>query len=236
MTDQNQKIIELSAQDQKQDAALTEFPSPIDFDFQNQSSDVKIEKIAEHFEAIMKILGLDMTDSSLQKTPHRVARMYVNEVFSGLNPSTFPDIQLLDEKCTDPEHGEIILTKARFVSFCEHHFVPMVGEVYVGYIPNGKLVGLSKISRIVKYFSSRPQLQERLTAQIAASLSTVLETEHVAVTINAQHFCVLARGVRDESGSTTTSFLKGLFKTNQDFRKEFYNSVERMMHKKNIIE
>lgn len=187
----------------------------------------RIEKIADHFESIMQLLGLDIDDDSLSKTPMRVAKMYVNEVFSGLDPSTFPEIRLIDEHCTsDIGHQSLVLTKAHFISFCEHHFVPMIGHAYVGYNPNGKVIGLSKIHRIVRYFAARPQLQERLTSQIADSLSIILETEDVAVSVQAQHFCVLSRGVRDENGITSTNYFSGAFKTDPSKRDEFFKSIE----------
>jgi GTP cyclohydrolase IA len=209
-------------------AAITRYPSPIAEDAESLSKEEKIALIAEHFHDIMQILGLDLTDESLAKTPKRVARMYVNEIFSGLDLETFPDISLLDEECATEQNGQsLILTRVSFTSFCEHHFVPMHGHAFVGYMPNGKLLGLSKIHRIVRFFAARPQLQERLTSQIADSLSTILESDNIAVAIQAQHFCVIARGVQDDSGITSTSTLLGNFKNDPTKKEEFFNAIER---------
>ncbi len=208
-------------------AATTHFPSPIDHKAVHAfSEEEKIAQIAHHFEQIMKTLGLDVTDSSLQETPERVARMYVNEIFSGLDFNKFPPISLFPRQKSPQEAHEIIIVKASFVSFCEHHFVPMTGTAYVGYVPSHQIIGLSKISRIVRYFASRPQLQERLSAQIADCLTQLLGNENVAVFINARHYCVLARGVKDESADTSTLFAKGIFQSSPEKKKEFLDLVQ----------
>lgn len=207
-------------------AAITRYPSPI---VKNDLSEKeKIELIASRFRDIMQALGLDITDESLAKSPLRVAKMYVNEVFSGLNLQNFPDIQLIDEEHTsDVGHHSLIVTKCSFISFCEHHFVPMTGTAFVAYIPKGKLIGLSKIHRVVRFFAKRPQLQERLTSQIADSLAILLHSEDIAVSLHAKHFCVMARGVHDESGATSTSYFGGIFKTDHQKRDEFFHAIDR---------
>lgn len=216
-------------------AAITRYPSSIVSSPLSQEE--KIDLIADRFRDIMQALGLDLTDESLAKTPLRVAKMYVNEVFSGLDVNNFPEIRLIEEECTsEVGHHNFILTKCGFTSFCEHHFVPMWGQAFVAYIPQGKLLGLSKIHRIVRFFAQRPQLQERLTSQIADSLAILLESEDVAVTIQAQHFCVMARGVRDENGITTTSYFSGKFKTDASMREEFFRGVDRLMKQGALIQ
>ena len=185
----------------------------------HQASDEegKIQAIAHHFQAIMEILGLDMSDSSLAATPRRVAKMYVTEVFSGLQPENYPALTLFD-KVISPEDDQLIVVRDIVVnSFCEHHFIPFYGTATVAYIPSGKVLGLSKINRVVRYFSQRPQVQERLTTQIVDALSEILETEHVAVTITATHLCVKVRGVQENSSMTTHAW-RGRFKTDPELR------------------
>ncbi len=192
-------------------------PTPmIHNDFTN---DEKIEKITEKFTEILNILGLDLKDDSLIQTPHRIAKMYVNEVFGGLDPSKFPKITVIDNSM---KYDQMIVVQAiGCLSFCEHHFLPIDGFATVAYIPNKKVIGLSKINRIVQYFARRPQVQERLTKQIADCLQYVLETEDVAVHINAKHYCVMMRGIEDTHSSTATSDLRGHFKTLPETRQEF---------------
>ena len=186
-------------------AAMTNYPSPMVSS--PLSDEEKIALIASHFHDIMQILGLDLNHESLAQTPTRVAKMYVKEIFQGLNLNNFPDLTFIeDDSAEETTNQGLILTRVSFTSFCEHHFVPMIGNAFVGYIPKGKLIGLSKIHRIVRFFAARPQLQERLTSQIADSRSTILETEDVAVYLRAEHFCVLARGVKDESGFFKNKF------------------------------
>ena len=179
---------------------------------------IKIELIEKHFREIMLILGLDMTDDSLQGTPHRVAKMYVQEIFSGLNPHKAPKAKLFQNKY---QYKNMLVEKQiSFHSTCEHHFVPIIGKAHVAYIPNGRVVGLSKLNRIVRYFAQRPQVQERMTIQIANMLKEVLNTEDVAVIIEADHLCVASRGVKDVTSNTITAEYCGKFidtKTREEF-------------------
>ncbi len=187
------------------------------------SDDEKVTLIEGHFKQIMDVLGLDLTDDSLSGTPHRVAKMYVMEIFSGLNPANKPDIKLFDNKY---KYNEMLVEKSiTFYSNCEHHFVPIIGKAHVAYISSGKVIGLSKLNRIVQYFAKRPQVQERLTMQIAAELKRILNTEDVAVLIDAQHLCVSSRGVEDSNSSTVTSYYGGKFK-NEFTKQEFIKYVE----------
>jgi len=169
----------------------------------------KKEKIADLFAQIMGVMGLDLTDDSLQGTPKRVAKMYIDEIFSGLNPENKPKIALFENKY---KYNQMLVEKnIQFYSNCEHHFVPIFGKVHVAYISSGKVIGLSKINRIVQYFANRPQVQERLTNQIAIELSNILETDDVAVIIDAKHLCVASRGIKDDSSATVTSYYGGVF-------------------------
>ena len=192
--------------------------TPLRADAFEKDDQLKIELIAKHFKEIMQILGLDLTDDSLQGTPTRVAKMYVNEIFSGLNPDNRPETKLFDNKFN---FNELLIEKdISFYSNCEHHFVPFFGKAHIAYIPNGQVVGLSKINRIVQYYASRPQVQERLTVQIANDLKEALGTESVAVIIEAKHLCVASRGVKDNSSTTTTSHYSGKF-NDDHLRNEF---------------
>lgn len=178
------------------------------------SDEEKIAKISHHFAEIMDTLGLDLKDDSLKGTPLRVAKMYVQEAFGGLNPKNKPAVKLF--KNTFKYSEMLTVRDIELYTYCEHHFVPIVGKVHVAYFPeNGKVVGLSKLNRIVRYFSKRPQVQERLNKQIAEELSKALETRHVAVMIDAFHFCVASRGVEDTHSSTITSVFKGKFQDDQ---------------------
>ena len=205
-------------------AAVTNYPSPISDHF-NLNNEEKIDIIEDHFRQIMHTLGLDLTDPSLAKTPRRVAKMYVQEVFSGLDTRTFPTISFVPDQFYGEEGPNLVMVKVEFTSFCEHHFVPMQGTAHVAYLPNGQLIGLSKIARVVRFFARRPQLQERLTAQIADSISILLDTDHVAVSLTATHHCVMARGVEDQAGNATTQILKGNFKSNETLRRQFLNGI-----------
>ena len=179
----------------------------------------KIDKIQNHFDEIVTTLGLDLKDDSLTDTPKRVAKMYVNEIFWGLDYNSFPKITVVENKM---QYNEMIVEKGISVqSFCEHHFVNIDGLATVAYIPNNKVLGISKMNRIVEYFSRRPQIQERLTEQIYHALSFILDTENVALTIDAKHFCVKSRGVEDTECSTVTSRLGGSFKAHPEVRAEF---------------
>lgn len=183
----------------------------------------KINAIEHHFEAIMDILGLDLTDDSLSGTPHRVAKMYVKEIFQGLNPANKPKVALFDNKY---RYNEMLVEKnISFYSNCEHHFVPIIGRAHVAYISNGKVIGLSKLNRLVEYYAKRPQVQERLTMQIAKELQQVLHTENVAVVIDAKHLCVASRGVEDDTSSTVTAFYGGTFQ-NEQTKNEFLRYLQ----------
>ena len=180
----------------------------------------KIDRIEEHFTAIMQYLGLDLTDDSLIETPKRVAKMYVNEIFWGLDYEAFPKCTTVNNKM---QYNEMVVERnVNVQSNCEHHFVVIDGLATVAYVPKQKVLGLSKINRIVEYFSKRPQIQERLTEQIFHTLQFILDTEDVAVMIDAQHYCVKSRGVEDTGSSTVTSKLGGGFKTDPAARAEFY--------------
>lgn len=207
--------------------AVTQFPTPMAKKAPKKSDKEKMAYIAKRFYEIMEVLGLDMKDPSLAHTPERVAKMYVQEVFSGLDHANFPEINFFPDDFHHERKGHLVLVKVTFISFCEHHFVPMEGVVYVGYIPNGKIIGISKIPRIVRYFARRPQLQERLTAQIADSLAMLLETESVAVSVTARHFCVIARGIEDPHSHTVTNVLRGNFEDNEILRTEFFEAINR---------
>lgn len=183
------------------------------------SCEQKVEKIQTHFTEILTTLGLDLTDDSLRETPKRIAKMYVNEVFSGLDPKNFPKITVIDN--TMGYDQMVCVQDIELVSMCEHHFQPIDGFATVAYIPKKKVIGLSKLNRIVEFFAKRPQVQERLTKQVADCLQYILETEDVAVHINAKHYCVIARGIQDNHSTTTTSDLRGSFKTLPETRSEF---------------
>ena len=183
--------------------------TPLRDDAFDLDDETKIGLIADHFREIMTVLGLDLTDDSLRGTPRRVAKMFVKETFSGLNPANKPLPTLFENKY---RYGEMLVEKDITVhSYCEHHFVPIIGKAHVAYISSGNVIGLSKLNRIVKYFAKRPQVQERLTMQIADELKKALQTEDVAVIIDAKHLCVSTRGVNDTASSTITSAYGGKF-------------------------
>jgi GTP cyclohydrolase I len=177
------------------------------------------QRIQAHFTEIMKVLGLDLRDDSLTDTPRRIAKMYVNEIFGGLDYRNFPKLTVVENKMQCDEM--IRVGKISLSSTCEHHFITIDGTATVAYIPRDKVIGLSKINRIVTFFAQRPQIQERLTEQVLLALQTLLETEDVAVSITATHFCVKARGVMDANSETTTTALGGVFKARPDTRREF---------------
>lgn len=186
------------------------------------NDDLKIEIIEDYFYKIMHTLGLNLEDDSLKKTPHRVAKMFVKEVFSGLNPLNKPEIKLFENKYM---YNEMLVEKnITLHSYCEHHFVPIIGKVHVAYISNGEVIGLSKINRLVQFYAKRPQVQERLTKQIADGLSEALKTEDIAVIIEADHLCVASRGIKDTNSSTVTSCYYGKFKK-KSVRMEFKSFV-----------
>ena len=201
---------------------LSSIETPIRADAFVIDDDLKIELIEKKFKEIMEVLGLDLTDDSLKDTPHRVAKMYVKETFSGLNPHNKPKVTLFDNKY---KFNEMLVEKSISVySYCEHHFVPIIGKAHVAYFAGEKVVGLSKINRMVQYYSKRPQVQERLTVQIANELKTMLQTEDVAVIIDADHLCVASRGVQDVNSSTISSSYHGKF-LNHQIREEFLRYV-----------
>ena len=183
------------------------------------SSKEKIDKIEDNFNQILDTLGLDRRDDSLIDSPKRIAKMYVNEIFWGLDYEAFPKATVVENKM---KYNEMVIVKNISVqSYCEHHFVVIDGLACVAYVPKEKVLGLSKINRIVEYFAKRPQIQERLTEQVYHALSFILETEDVAVMIDAQHYCVKSRGVEDTGSSTITSRLGGGFKSDHKARTEF---------------
>ena len=203
---------------------LTGLETPMKDDAFDLSDENKIEHIAFHFREIMETLGLDLKDDSLQGTPMRVAKMYVQEIFSGLDPKNKPKVALFDNKY---QYNNMLIEKdITFYSNCEHHFVPIIGKAHLAYISGGKVIGLSKLNRLVQYYAKRPQVQERLTNQIAKELQSVLETEDVAVIIDAKHLCVSSRGIKDETSSTITSFYGGAF-NNPDKISELQNYINK---------
>jgi GTP cyclohydrolase I len=188
-----------------------------------QDDEIKISLISNHFKKIMILLGLDLNDDSLRETPDRVAKMYVKEIFSGLNIRNKPGITLFENKFN---YNEMLVEKnITIYTYCEHHFVPIVGKAHVAYYSSGKVIGLSKINRIVEYYCKRPQVQERLTNDIAEELKEVLQTEDVAIVIDAVHFCVASRGVRDTNSSTLTAYYGGKF-SNPEVKNEFLKMLD----------
>ncbi|EKB48804.1 GTP cyclohydrolase I FolE [Cecembia lonarensis] len=193
--------------------------TPLREDAFEMDDDLKMELIEKHFREIMNVLGLDLSDDSLRGTPKRVAKMYIKEIFSGLDPRNKPVVKLFENKY---KYKEMLVEKdITFFSNCEHHFVPIYGKAHVAYISNGNVIGLSKINRIVQYFAKRPQVQERLTMQIGNELKELLGTDDIAVIIDAHHMCVSSRGIQDVSSSTVTSFYGGKFETDEQTRAEF---------------
>lgn len=179
----------------------------------------RYEKIKGLMSEVVSTLGMNLEDDSLEETPHRIAKMYVYEIFSGLDYSNFPKIAMIENKMNLEEMVKV--RNISVLSSCEHHFVTIDGTAKVAYIPNTKIIGLSKINRLVRFFSQRPQVQERLTKQILIALQTLLETDNVAVSINATHYCVKSRGIMDVNSQTETTALGGIFKSNERTRAEF---------------
>lgn len=201
----------------------TGIETPMRPDAFDMADSEKIKAISYHFREIMNTLGLDLTDDSLRGTPHRVAKMYVKEIFAGLNPANKPKVALFDNKY---EYGQMLVEKnITLFSNCEHHFVPIYGYAHVAYISSGKVIGLSKLNRIVQYYASRPQVQERLTMQIGRELQEILGTKDVAVVINARHMCVASRGIKDSASETVTSFYDGQF-NEQSTKNEFLQHIK----------
>ncbi len=213
----------LAIEDMGDEHIGTSYDTPLREDAFDLSDDIKMQLIEEHFREIMQIMGLDLNDDSLKGTPRRVAKMYIQEIFSGLNPANKPKVALFENKY---KYNEMLVEKdITFHSNCEHHFVPIIGKAHVAYISSGKVIGLSKINRIVQYYAKRPQVQERLTMQIGTSLQEVLETEDVAVIMDAKHLCVSMRGVQDVNSATVTSFYGGKFQKEAN-RREFLKYIE----------
>jgi GTP cyclohydrolase I len=206
----------------EEDYQVSAFDTPLRPDAFELDDETKIELIQKHFAGIMNVLGLDLNDDSLKDTPARVAKMYVKEIFSGLNPANKPQPTLFKNPF---KYNQMLVEKNIAVfSNCEHHFVPIVGKAHVAYISNGEVIGLSKLNRIVQYCSQRPQVQERLTVQIANEIKEALGTEDVAVIIDAHHHCVSSRGIRDHNSSTITAEYSGKF-LEVDTKNEFLKYV-----------
>ncbi|WP_347157868.1 GTP cyclohydrolase I FolE [Pontibacter chitinilyticus] len=204
------------------DHVMTSLETPLRADAFDMPDEEKIRIISEHFSEIMHTLGLDLTDDSLKGTPARVAKMYVKEIFHGLDPKNKPVVRRFENKY---QYNRMLVERDITVySSCEHHFVPIIGKAHVAYIPNGHVIGLSKLNRIVHYYARRPQVQERMTMQIANELKEALQTENVAVLIEADHLCVMSRGVNDVSSSTITAEYSGLFQEVQ-YRSEFLGHI-----------
>lgn len=200
-----------STEDIGDDHLFTSLETPMKPNAFDMSNDEKKERISILFSEIMDVLGLDLNDDSLQGTPDRVAKMYIEEIFSGLDPKNKPKVALFDNKY---QYNQMLVEKnITFYSNCEHHFVPIIGKAHIAYKSSGKVIGLSKINRIVQYYAKRPQVQERLTNQIANELKTVLETDDIAVIIDAKHLCVSSRGVKDDASATVTTYYGGEFNT-----------------------
>jgi len=201
----------------------TSVDTPMREDAFDISDEEKMAIIEDKFRDIMETMGLDLTDDSLRGTPHRVAKMFINEIFYGLNPANKPKISVFENKF---KYNEMLVEKnINMNSTCEHHFLPIVGKAHVAYISNGEVIGLSKINRIVDYYARRPQVQERLTVQIANELREILKTDDVAVVIDAKHMCVSSRGIQDESSSTVTAEYSGKFK-DKAVRDEFLRYLD----------
>lgn len=200
----------------------TSYDTPMKDNAFDMDDELKMNLIEDKFRDIMEIMGLDLTDDSLSGTPKRVAKMYIKEIFSGLNPANKPKVALFENKY---KYNEMLVEKdITFYSNCEHHFVPIIGKAHVAYISKGNVIGLSKINRIVEYYAKRPQVQERLTVQIANELKEVMGTEDVAVVIDAEHLCVSSRGVKDVNSSTVTAQFHGKFKE-EATRREFLGYI-----------
>ncbi len=211
-----------SEEHDEDDHIVSSWDTPMRADAFAIDDEEKIIRIEKHFQEIMNILGLDLKDDSLKGTPRRVAKMYVKEVFSGLNPKNRPTAKLFDNKYN---YDQMLVEKdITFYSHCEHHFVPIYGKAHVAYFSSGKVIGLSKINRIVQYYSKRPQVQERLTVQIGQEMQRILQTEDVGVVMDANHMCVASRGVSDTNSKTGTAYFSGKFK-DENMKREFLNYI-----------
>ena len=202
---------------------MTSAETPMRPDAFIKTDQQKMSTIEKHFHIIMEEMGLDMTDDSLKGTPHRVAKMFIQEIFSGLNPANKPKISVFENSY----HYDKMLVEANisFNSTCEHHFLPIIGKAHIGYVSSGKVIGLSKLNRIVDYYSRRPQVQERLIMQIFNDLKSVLDTEDVIVVMEAKHLCVSSRGIKDESSFTSTIQYGGIFNEKEN-RNDFFNLIQ----------
>jgi GTP cyclohydrolase IA len=202
---------------------MTSAETPLRPDAFDKSDEEKMTTIEKHFKIIMEEMGLDMTDDSLKGTPHRVAKMFIQEIFSGLNPANKPKISVFENSY----HYDKMLVEANisFNSTCEHHFLPIIGKAHIGYVSNGKVIGLSKLNRIVDYYARRPQVQERMIMQIFNELKTVLNTEDVIVVVEAEHLCVSSRGIKDSSSYTSTIQYGGIFNKKEN-RDDFFNLMK----------
>ena len=202
---------------------MTSAETPMRPDAFIKTDQQKMSTIEKHFHIIMEEMGLDMTDDSLKGTPHRVAKMFIQEIFSGLNPANKPKISVFENSY----HYDKMLVEANisFNSTCEHHFLPIIGKAHIGYVSSGKVIGLSKLNRIVDYYSRRPQVQERLIMQIFNELKSVLDTEDVIVVMEAKHLCVSSRGIKDESSFTSTIQYGGIFNEKEN-RNDFFNLIQ----------
>lgn len=203
---------------------MTSAETPLRPDAFDKSDAEKMATIEKHFHIIMEEMGLDMTDDSLRGTPHRVSKMFIQEIFSGLNPANKPKISVFENSY----HYDKMLVEANisFNSTCEHHFLPIIGKTHIGYVSNGKVIGLSKLNRIVDYYARRPQVQERMIMQIFNELKTVLDTENVIVVVEAEHLCVSSRGIKDSSSYTSTIQYGGIFKDKEN-RNDFFNLLKK---------
>ena len=202
---------------------MTSAETPLRADAFDKSDIEKMATIEKHFHCIMEEMGLDMNDDSLQGTPLRVAKMFIQEIFSGLNPANKPKISVFDNSYNYDKM--LVEANISFNSTCEHHFLPIVGKAHIGYVSSGKVIGLSKLNRIVDYYSRRPQVQERLIMQIFNELKTVLETDNVIVVMEATHLCVSSRGIKDESSYTSTIQYGGIFNQKEN-RNDFFNLTQ----------
>ncbi|MFZ4678786.1 MAG: GTP cyclohydrolase I FolE [Flavobacterium sp.] len=202
---------------------MTSAETPMRPDAFIKTDQQKMSTIEKHFHIIMEEMGLDMTDDSLKGTSHRVAKMFIQEIFSGLNPANKPKISVFENSY----HYDKMLVEANisFNSTCEHHFLPIIGKAHIGYVSSGKVIGLSKLNRIVDYYSRRPQVQERLIMQIFNELKSVLDTQDVIVVMEAKHLCVSSRGIKDESSFTSTIQYGGIFNEKEN-RNDFFNLIQ----------
>jgi GTP cyclohydrolase I len=223
LKDQKIELSHLIIEEMGDEHKASSVDTPLRSDAFDKTDDEKIAAIEPHFRAIMETLGMDLNDDSLRGTPLRVAKMYVKELFQGLNPANMPSMTLFENKF---QYNEMLVEKnINFYTNCEHHFVPFFGKAHVAYISSGKVIGLSKLNRLVEYFSKRPQVQERLTMQIGKALQTVLQTQDVAVMMDAKHLCVSSRGVKDDSSNTITNFFGGKFQE-ENTKLEFLKYIE----------